>query len=89
MEKLKTLKELSDYKLFISDSVSKDILKQEAIKYVKLWLSKIEDKDFKYMIVDGVCRVRNVFEMEPLNQHRVASIGAFVSFFNLTEEDLK
>jgi len=63
--------------------------KREAIKYVKQWFSKIEDKEFKFKIIDGRMGVNNVFEMKPLDQQRVASIGAFVSFFNITDEDLK
>ena len=66
-------------------SISSQSLREAAIKAVKQWLSKI---DLKWSIKDG----KFTFEKMPLQPGILVtfgSIGAFVWFFNIIEEELE
>lgn len=93
MTELKTLKEL---KLGCGDMYAPvrfkaiEELKAEAIKWVNHWLKTLGNP--KFLIDEKHCVGFKKKEMERFNMTQCeacASIGAFVNFFNITDEDLK
>ena len=73
-------------------SVSKKKLNKIIDNKIDLFLSKVEEKDFKYVIKGFQIGVKDVFEMKPIDQQRVASIGALLwlkSEISNCEENIK
>ena len=91
--KLKTLKEIE-----LPDGVtgcdcdadSKEILRKEASKWVKLWISQLENIRVSEIVGrDIVFEYKNKSEKSIRLDHLLAGkISAFQEFFNLKEEDL-
>lgn len=67
----------------------RDDLRKVAIKWIKNWLSKI-DQPIKWKINPNYqFGVENIKDLNDANKYRCASIGVFVNFFSITRGDLK
>ena len=89
---LETLKDINFYKelgKFTSNDKIKELLKSKVINWIKHWLKVLGNP--KFLIDEKHCVGFRKEDMDRFNMtecEACASIGAFVNFFNFTEEDL-